>query len=101
MAPTTSTGELNSSPRIPFADCSSTGEVPWVYEMINKYHEIAEANGAIVSFYLFCRSLSHVPFSVLSVIFPITVCVLALHHWNHSNFPDGFESTYGLRTRIN
>lgn len=28
---------------------SRTGESPWVMEIINKYHDIAKANGAIVS----------------------------------------------------
>ena len=26
-----------------------TGEVPWVLDMIRKYHKVARANGAIVS----------------------------------------------------
>ncbi|OJD34816.1 saccharopine dehydrogenase [Diplodia corticola] len=29
-----------------YLDC--TGEVPWVLEMINKYHDVAKANGAIM-----------------------------------------------------
>ena len=40
----------------------STGEIPWVLDMINKYHDIAQASGAIVS--------PHILTSILVANFP-------------------------------
>lgn len=39
----------SSSTLVDLANVVSTGEVPWVHEMINKYHDTAKTNGAIVS----------------------------------------------------
>lgn len=37
-----------------FVDLRRTGETPWVKEIIRKYHNVAERNGAIVGHFWFC-----------------------------------------------
>jgi len=46
-----------------YVDC--TGEVPWVYDIIKKYHKIAQSTGAIVSFLTVISNI-HVTHPLLS-----------------------------------
>ena len=60
-APTTLIGLLEPAPSSPQVLISfSTGETPWIRDMITKYHEVAQRTGAIVSksilmFWHMCR----------------------------------------------
>lgn len=55
------------------ADLCSTGETPWVRSVIDKYHETAKANGAIVSWKPHIGGLGVLIYSRLSPLLELKV----------------------------